>query len=487
MRATPLLALGLMLACKPETTEPDPVDTGPTTETTPPVPVDCSQALPLPLEFSRISGFTGAEDFAFDLDGNFVSADDFGNVVRISFEGEIDIWSPNFGETAGTAFLPDGKLAIANVSSGRVEKVRNNGSTGTLIAGLSYPNGVAVDFDGRVYVADQNQGVVLRYDEKTDERLELATGLFNPNGLALNSDHTKLYVGSFGGGTIHVIDLTDLEGGAELFAETPTSGTTTTDDPCGGLIAGDECFLDIGIGTCIDDTGALGCELVLDEAACNGLSVGDACQTSALGQPVDSVCYDDGATLFCPRVPGEIITACDGLDEGDGCSALGVDNRDCEYNWEGTLICDTTPFTDVSEEACVGLSSGDDCVIIEYEGYIDGTCAESYWYGTMTCDPGWYGNGYEFAGGLDGVAVDACDNVWVTEYTLGYVWRFGPEGGEAELAVDTNTFWIPNLHWGSGVGGWDANTLYIQDRFSDELLAAPTGIPGAPVALQPEK
>ena len=87
-------------------------------------------------------------------------------------------------------------------------------------------------------------------------------------------------------------------------------------------------------------------------------------------------------------------------------------------------------------------------------------------------------------GGLDGVQVDACGYVWVTEYTLGYVWRFPPTGGDPELAVETGTFWIPNMHWGNGIGGWEEDVMYMQDRFSDELLVIPVGIPGAPVALE---
>ena len=108
----------------------------------------------------------------------------------------------------------------------------------------------------------------------------------------------------------------------------------------------------------------------------------------------------------------------------------------------------------------------------------------------------WFGGGYDYPG-IHSICLDprdgrrvivgvSCGGVWVTEYTLGYVWYFPEGGGDPQLAIDTNTFWIPNLHWGNGIGGWDANTLYVQDRFTDELLAVPTGIPGSPVALQPE-
>ena len=123
-------------------------------------------------------------------------------------------------------------------------------------------------------------------------------------------------------------------------------------------------------------------------------------------------------------------------------------------------------------------------MILDVEGYTDGTCADDPYGPDLVCDPGW-GGGYTFEGGLDGVQVDACGYVWVTEYTLGYVWRFPPTGGDPELAVETGTFWIPNMHWGNGIGGWDTKTMYMQDRFTDELLVIPIGLPGAPVALQP--
>lgn len=72
------------------------------------------------------------------------------------------------------------------------------------------------------------------------------------------------------------------------------------------------------------------------------------------------------------------------------------------------------------------------------------------------------GFGFEH-GGLDGMAVDACGNAYVTEYVKGIVWRFTPEG-EREIVANLPSFWIPNLHWGTGVGGWDPKVLYVMDR-----------------------
>lgn len=482
------LLFGLVLsACggssEPVDTSTPPVQTTTTVTTETTEPFDCSTVPELPASFERIGGFTGSEDFAFDADGNYVGVDDFGNIVRISKDGEKEIWSPNFGESAGMAFLPDGTLAIAEVFTGRVVRIRKNGGSGTLIGGMSYPNGVTVDYFGRVYVADQNFGTVLRYNMETDVIETLAEGLYNPNGLALSDDHSQLFVGSFGGGTVHRIDTVNPQG-AELFGETPP--LILEDDSCDGLVEGDECLGDnLGTGACTDDgTGALTCEWAVDEQACAGLSDGDPCQTTGAGQVYDSICvtHPTLGVPFCPTAPEEVVTSCQGLTEGDACTALGID-RSCRWSWEDVLICDITPWGEVSDAACDGLAEGDDCIILDYEGFAAGTCGQDFGFGSnLTCYPSWY-SGYEFAGGLDGVGVDVCDNVYVTEYTLGNIWRFGPEGGDPELAVETQTFWIPNMHWGNGVGGWDPNVMYVQDRFTDELLAVEIGVPGAGVAL----
>ncbi len=88
------------------------------------------------------------------------------------------------------------------------------------------------------------------------------------------------------------------------------------------------------------------------------------------------------------------------------------------------------------------------------------------------------GGGGEFElGGLDGLTVDACGNVYVTEFEVGLVWRFGPSGGDApQLVFDADSAWIPNMHWGVGIGGWDDKTLYVMDRDSGRLFAAELGV-----------
>jgi hypothetical protein len=54
------------------------------------------------------------------------------------------------------------------------------------------------------------------------------------------------------------------------------------------------------------------------------------------------------------------------------------------------------------------------------------------------------------------------------------------------MAVDTESFWIPNLHFGLGVGGFEKDALYIQDRWNDSMLVVHPGVQGGPVPYSPE-
>jgi sugar lactone lactonase YvrE len=67
-------------------------------------------------------------------------------------------------------------------------------------------------------------------------------------------------------------------------------------------------------------------------------------------------------------------------------------------------------------------------------------------------------------GGFDGINVDSCGNVYITEYIRGDVYRIAPDGSRARQIASLPSSWIPNMRWGVGVGGWDADILYVADR-----------------------
>ncbi|MDP7115414.1 MAG: hypothetical protein QGH45_25795, partial [Myxococcota bacterium] len=187
---------------------------------------DCEDLPPIPADFTLLSGFTGAEDFAFDGSGGMVSVDPQGNLVRYTIDGEMSVIKPNLTNMgAGTEILPGGDFVICDVASGSVVRVTPEGGTTTLVSGLSYPNGIEVGMDGFVYVSEHDAGRVRRVDPDTGDYTIISEGLTNPNGLAFNPDHSALYVNSFGGGTVHAIEH---QGGDEwstdLYSQMPAQG-----------------------------------------------------------------------------------------------------------------------------------------------------------------------------------------------------------------------------------------------------------------------
>ncbi len=86
-------------------------------------------------------------------------------------------------------------------------------------------------------------------------------------------------------------------------------------------------------------------------------------------------------------------------------------------------------------------------------------------------------------GGFDGINVDICGNVYITEFTTGKIWRITPDGQDTALVVDLPSFWIPNMRWGHGIGGWETDVLYVSGW--SEIYALEMGIEGKKHILLP--
>ncbi len=72
------------------------------------------------------------------------------------------------------------------------------------------------------------------------------------------------------------------------------------------------------------------------------------------------------------------------------------------------------------------------------------------------------GSGY-----LVGMATDICGNVYVIDYTRAQVLRFTPEGEFTGVVIEGSDLggfaYLPNMKWGSGLGGWSDHKLYLVD------------------------
>jgi hypothetical protein len=86
------------------------------------------------------------------------------------------------------------------------------------------------------------------------------------------------------------------------------------------------------------------------------------------------------------------------------------------------------------------------------------------------------------SGWLDGMAVDACNNVYVADYGQSRIYRIYPDGSGADLFMDppTGGSYMPNFQWGSGVGGWDPRKLYVSEMAGSKFYEVDIGVPDKP-------
>lgn len=91
-----------------------------------------------------------------------------------------------------------------------------------------------------------------------------------------------------------------------------------------------------------------------------------------------------------------------------------------------------------------------------------------------------------------GLAVDACGNLYVVEQHCDDVlWRscvhrVSPEGVVEDAPIaelegeDDVTLLLGGIEWGSGIGGWEANALYLGELMEDAVYRLDLGVPSKP-------
>jgi sugar lactone lactonase YvrE len=201
-------------------------------------------------------------------------------------------------------------------------------------------------------------------------------------------------------------------------------------------------------GVCIDYQGHLYCA---PPDVCDSLAEGDSCSNEFIE---NGTCTDQGGRLLCtPPNP------CDGLSEGAACTEpnAGVGDGVCtDRDSDGTLHCVSV--------VCVGAEEGARC--------------EDPLLGAGQCYGGICYVGNDGPGGIDGMGVDTCGNVYATEFINGSVWRISP-AGDVELLVELPSAWIPNVKWGRDLGGFSSQVMYVADRDEGRLFGVSVGVPGA--------
>ncbi len=92
----------------------------------------------------------------------------------------------------------------------------------------------------------------------------------------------------------------------------------------------------------------------------------------------------------------------------------------------------------------------------------------------------------ELNGSLDGASVDTCGNYYVVTIA-GVLWRVSHEGGSQRIAdlSSVGASYTTAARFGSGVGGWQRDHLYVMDRTGGTLWDVALDIEGSPMAHWP--
>ncbi len=201
---------------------------------------DCTTPWPTSNGVSSVGQIPSSEDFDITEDGYLIHVEN-GNLVKRSKSGQDTILvSPNVTQNAaGTRVLKNGDIAVSDVNSGLLVLVDVLTGVKTTLLSANWPNGIDVDADDNIYIADfADQGWVRRINAYNPADTEvLATGLYRPNGLALSPDGQTLYVAANWQNELWAFDrqADGSWGEIRLFHSDPGAAQSVTTDVCGAV------------------------------------------------------------------------------------------------------------------------------------------------------------------------------------------------------------------------------------------------------------
>jgi serine/threonine protein kinase, bacterial len=163
------------------------------------------------LPFSGIDFSLSPGGVALDSAGSvYVTSEDmFGRVVKLAAGSSAPTVLPFSGlyQPQGLAVDTNGAVYVADFNN-RVVKLAAGANTQTVLpfTGLNYPEGVAVDAAGNVYVADRGNNRVVKLDVGSNTQRDLPfTGLNRPDGVAVDTAGT-VYVTDSDNGKVLKLD-----------------------------------------------------------------------------------------------------------------------------------------------------------------------------------------------------------------------------------------------------------------------------------------
>ena len=106
-----------------------------------------------------------------------------GTVERVQADGTRSIFLDNIMSPAGIAIDAAGVVYVSSYSGDIIVGVGPDGKRRTVADGLATPTGIAFARDGRLLIANRSSGEIVAFDTKTGNRTVVARGLSLPVGV----------------------------------------------------------------------------------------------------------------------------------------------------------------------------------------------------------------------------------------------------------------------------------------------------------------
>jgi gluconolactonase len=183
---------------------------------------------PAPPAVAEVTGLDGPEGLCFDRAGDLWIGSQSGRLVRVSPSGETTVAGEVGGQLAGLAATPEGDVLAAMFAAGKVVRVARDGSQTVVASGLDNPNGIALDARGRILVSASGFGgrpQIAIVDEGGQRTL--TDRVVSPNGIAFGPDG-RLYVAETLQNRVVVLDY-DADDGSAGAPEVFATGTLLAD------------------------------------------------------------------------------------------------------------------------------------------------------------------------------------------------------------------------------------------------------------------
>lgn len=175
---------------------------------------------------------------SFDRTGNLYCVDiHCGRIYRVSPKGDWEIAVDYDGIPNGLKIHKDGRIFVADRKNGVMLFDPNSGKISVFAAGPAPGqkflglNDLIFDHRGDLYVTDQGRsglqnanGRVYRISDGGRTINPVLSGIPSPNGLVFNGRDTELFVAVTRANAVWRLELTDPERRAGLFVQLPSSG-----------------------------------------------------------------------------------------------------------------------------------------------------------------------------------------------------------------------------------------------------------------------